>query len=235
MDFGRRGRRQPAELFNGSSPLLALVTVAVAVVVGGIVGAIGFDLVMSTPGPSGMVRDSIEKHVERGIASIDAPSRGSGTRLGQGELASSLDNCSDTLVDVLGMSRAEGTVDMQLAYLLMRRGNRPDGYVSNFGEFIECAIDRRPHDLCNPDNRALVVETLGRFLRFDDQVAAANDKGANEKMLRHFASQRERILLSTVAQARAGRLILSDFGRSPHADIRKIFESVGAAGDSCGS
>jgi hypothetical protein len=207
------------------------VIFAIGVVAAAVLGFLAAQTYWDRPGLAGIVADSTERLGQRVVSAHDAPSKGYGKRIGRAEVAPVFQTCADTL-DFLQQPGMQA--DPRIAHLLLRWGNQPENYVISMGPFIDCALNRNRQDLCDPDNRALVVESLGRYLRFDDQVAKAP---APQPRLRgipgYSPAQRENILLALAQHAREGRLVLSDFGWAPHAEIRKAFAATKPAADPC--
>jgi len=182
------------------------------------------------------------------IAPKPATIAASDARLGRARASRLLSACLGG--EVLGALHPEmGKGDPGAFYDLMRAGDlgvrimdvagapHSSAIVSPFlAPVAECALARGAA-LCEPDNRALAVETVGelvvQFGRAEARLAKVPPMERFEQERRVDVRAKARALNALAEQARAGRLILSDFGWFPHPEVVEIFVKHKPHRDGC--
>ena len=107
-----------------------------------------------------------------------------------------------------------------------------------FGTIAECAL-ARPASLCDPDNRALVVEAVGDFMahveKFEERLAKLSpmDRFATERSAKLQPGLKGRILGRLADRLRDGRLMAADFGYLAHPEVKRIAKETAPAPDAC--
>lgn len=230
MNIIEEHRHRP-EQRNGSSHLNDVIFY-LSVAVLGISAYVLVNTVSEEPGIAGVVRDRLFDQLS--WSSTPSPSIVRGKRLGRADVAPLLKACADR-IDV----PADDTTirDNPDALGILMRLTHPSLYLEQYGPFIECAMQRYPAELCDPDNRAMVVDAVIRYMRADDrfkaEMARADPRERAELWKLHDSNRRDRILDAVDRHRRAGRLIRGDFGFSPHPDIKAVFGKSDPIADSC--
>ncbi len=98
----------------------------------------------------------------------------------------------------------------------------------------ECVYQQNSWNLCEPNNRAIAVESALAFIRGAAAVAADPPRGrGTAAALRNNAQSRERVLDALRARVRGGYLIADDFGAFRPAEIRTILAETKPIGNGC--
>ena len=168
----------------------------------------------------------------------------SGKRLGEAEQAPLLATCI-TGDDFDGFG---GTRNPQATYSLMKTvgaGFRIATLVGaetgsgaqltdNWRIIADCVYRQNSWNLCNPDNRALAIESAGAFIRGAAAIAADPPKGrAGPIVLRENAQSREQVLDGLRARVRNGYLIADDFGPVQPPEIKAILTQTKTIANGC--
>jgi hypothetical protein len=176
--------------------------------------------------------------------SSGAPSVGSGgswfadiNRLGRPETAQVVRSCIFGVVDVGGDTRIEPGA----AYFILTGGdpthaaltamvgsvsvlseeNPAVGLAAKWGKFATCIYAQDDRALCDPDNRAAVVEATTKFFRFATQAELARPliSGSDAQMIRNLV---DRLSSALRNQRRYGTLVAGDFGSFASSEITRI-------------
>jgi hypothetical protein len=98
----------------------------------------------------------------------------------------------------------------------------------------DCVYQQNSSNLCDPDNRALAIESGGAFIRGAAVVAADPPKGrAGPMVLRDNAQSRERVLDALRSRVRNGYLIADDFGPIQPPEIKAILAQTKTVANGC--
>ena len=174
--------------------------------------------------------------------SSGAPSAGSGSswfaginRIGRPETASVVRSCIFGVVDVGGDARIEPSA----AYLILKGdpmhatvtamvGRVPVlseedpavGLAAKWGKLATCIYAQDDRALCDPDNRAAVVEATAKFFRFATQAELARPliSGSNAQMIRNLG---DRLSSALRNHRRYGTLVAGDFGSRAPSEITR--------------
>jgi hypothetical protein len=175
--------------------------------------------------------------------SSGAPSAGSGSswfaginRIGRPETASVVRSCIFGVVDVGGDARIEPSA----AYLILKgdpmravvtaavgsvnvlsEENPAIGLAAKWGKLATCLYAQEDRALCDPDNRAAVVEATENFFRFATQAELARPliSGSDAQMIRNLV---DRLSSALRNQRRSGTLVAGDFGSFASSEITRI-------------
>jgi hypothetical protein len=102
-----------------------------------------------------------------------------------------------------------------------------------WGEIANCVYRQNSWNLCDPDNRALAIESGGAFIR-GAAVVAADPKGrAGPMVLRDNAQSRDRVLEALRTRVRNGYLIAADFGPIQPPEIKTILTETKTIANGC--
>jgi hypothetical protein len=175
--------------------------------------------------------------------SSGSPSVGSGgswfsgiNRIGRPETASVVRSCIFGIVDVGGDARIEPsaayfilTGDPMHAALTAAVGsvsvlseeNPAVGLAAKWGKFATCIYAQDDRALCDPDNRAAVVEATTKFFRFATQAELARPliSGSDAQMIRNRV---DRLSSALRNHRRYGTLVAGDFGSFASPEITRI-------------
>jgi hypothetical protein len=102
---------------------------------------------------------------------------------------------------------------------------------------MHCYIVTKRDAVCNPNDRAYIVDYIGRYYdKMDSMMASAKRKGPDQlKLMQAFwNSRRNQQIASTIdAAIREGKLNKSDFGWSSPAALKPALEQNAKAPDRC--
>ena len=186
--------------------------------------------------------------------SSGTPSAGSGgswfadiNRLGRPETAAVVRSCIFGVVDVGG----DAKIEPGAAYLVLKGdamhtavtamvGSVPVrsqedpavGLAAKWGKLAICFYAQDDRALCDPDNRAAVVEATAKFFRFATQAELARPliSGSNAQMIRNLG---ERLSSGLRNHRRYGTLVVGDFGNVASPEITRIMGEEKQALDIC--
>ena len=175
--------------------------------------------------------------------SSGAPSVGSGgswfadiNRLGRPETAAVVRSCIFGVVDVGGDAKIEPSA----AYLILKgdpmratvtamvgrthalsEEDPAVGLAAKWGKFATCIYAQDDRALCDPDNRAAIVEATTKFFRFATQAESARPliSGSNAQMIRNLIDRMSSALKN---HRRYGTLVAGDFGSFASSEIKRI-------------
>ena len=247
--------RQAFEQPKKSSPLLIILGVVIAFGIG-VIGVSGV-----VKAPSLMLSKKAESAVApSGATKSETPARDSAPRYGKAETAPLLRTCFP--FDKLGVAKTEIMTTAEL-YRIMKTASQMTRFAamtgmekkktsaavefaSLWGNVADCVYRQNGWVLCDPDNRALAVESAMTFVRQfqtaeTEQAAEKSDNtGARRKQDRTYAMQnaasiKGRVLSSLRYRVSEGRLTASDFGMFAPTEIAQIVHDTKVTGDSCAS
>jgi hypothetical protein len=175
--------------------------------------------------------------------SSGTPSAGSGgswfadiNRVGRPETAPVMRSCIFRVVDVGGDTRIEPGA----AYLILKgdamhaavtamvgsipvlsEENPAVGLAEKWGKFASCIFAQDDRALCDPDNRAAVIEATAKFFTFATQAELARPliNGGNAQMIRNLG---DRLSSAVRNHRRYGTLVAGDFGSFAPSEITRI-------------
>ena len=102
---------------------------------------------------------------------------------------------------------------------------------------LHCYMVTKRDAVCNPDDRAYIVDYIGRYYdKMDSMMASAKRKGPDQfKLMQAFwNSRRNQQISSTIETAiRDGKLNKSDFGWSAPAALKTALDQNAKAADRC--
>jgi hypothetical protein len=100
-----------------------------------------------------------------------------------------------------------------------------------------CQVVTKHDAVCDPDNRAYIVDFIGRYYgKREAMLATAKSKSAEQldMMQRFWNSRRNQQIDAAIAAAiRDGKLHKSDFGWSPPAALKPLLSQYAKAPDRC--
>ena len=183
-----------------------------------------------------------------------APSVGSGgswfadlNRVGRPETAPVVRNCIFRVVDVGG----DAKIDPSAAYFILKGdamhaavtamvGRVPVlseedpavGSAAKWGKLATCIFAQDDRELCDPDNRAAVVEATTKFFAFAEQAELARPliSGSNAQMIRNLG---DRLSSGLRNHRRYGTLVAGDFGSRARPEITRIMGEEKQSLDIC--
>jgi hypothetical protein len=97
----------------------------------------------------------------------------------------------------------------------------------------DCVYQQNSWSLCDPDNRALAIESGGAFIRGAAVVAADPNGRAGPMVLRDNAQSRDRVLEALRTRVRNGYLIADDFGPIQPPEIKAILAQTKTVANGC--
>lgn len=116
----------------------------------------------------------------------------------------------------------------------------------DFGDFaravqmtaaLNCYLVRQRDAICEPNNRAWIVDYLGKYYSKLDSVYSSAAKGGDaetQAVRQAFNSERNRAInVALEANIRDGRLAKGDFGWSAPGALKPLFEKYAGARDTC--
>jgi hypothetical protein len=102
---------------------------------------------------------------------------------------------------------------------------------------LHCYIVTKRDAVCKPDERAYIVDYIGRYYdKMDSMMASAKRRGPDQlKLMKEFwNSRRNQQIASTIeAAVRDGKLNKSDFGWSTPAALKPMLDQNAKAADRC--
>ena len=102
---------------------------------------------------------------------------------------------------------------------------------------LYCMVVTKHDSVCDPDNRAYIVDAIGKYYdKRDTMLASAKSKGAEQlgMMQQFWNSRRNQQIDSTIEAAiREGKLKKSDFGWFPPAALKPVLNQYAKAPDRC--
>lgn len=206
------------------SPRWLRVTVVALIV--GFVGAASLEVFAHFSGSS---RKSQLPRTEF-FASIASPQR-----VGRMEEAPAYLTCANT-IEYYRRRKTTAELDPRLIRRIIRRSSDSVNYAATVAPFLICVLDHNPLNVCDRDNRALVIEGVNRYLRATDAIrmqAEARPHWTIPVRTGEVLRQRERMLTMIKEHARDGRLQRRDFGLNQHTEIARIFEQITPVRDAC--
>jgi hypothetical protein len=143
-----------------------------------------------------------------------------GARLGRAGVAPLMRQCMAKIEAVQDFMDDNTEIDPGLVSIINRFGKRTRESNEDMAPYVHCLLERDPAALCDRDNRALVVESVNRFLRIDDGLMRelAEKNRARDGVERHV---------------REGRLARRDFGWFAPDSVKKLFEQIAPSPDRC--
>ena len=167
-------------------------------------------------------------------------------RIGRAATAPLLRTCAPTELLSIDKNR---DVDPSEIYAVLKAGSLVDRVRGLAGETqdtaamlalawsqtADCIFKQNGWNLCDPDNRALAVDTVKEFARHIDQLPAVElpGRGSRPGLTISPASFKERIFESLRLRLRSGYLIEADFGFFTPAAIRPILAETKAVENAC--
>lgn len=102
---------------------------------------------------------------------------------------------------------------------------------------LHCYLVTKRDAVCNPDNRAYIVDYVGKYYdKMDSMMASAKRQGGSQftMMQRFWDSGRNRQISAAIETAiREGKLSKSDFGWSSPAALKTLLAQYAKAPDQC--
>lgn len=102
---------------------------------------------------------------------------------------------------------------------------------------LNCYLVSKGNAVCQPDNRAYVVDYIGKYYgKKDEMLATAKPYGKAEieNVERVWMSPRNRAIDAALADhVKNGRLVRADFGWSAPKEIRPLLDRYADAADTC--
>jgi hypothetical protein len=130
-------------------------------------------------------------------------------------------------------------------------GGGAKAFASIWGEVADCVFRQNGWNLCDPDNRALAVESVSAFVKQSALAAAAPEKNSEfnkvaatlqgaqrqrmEQAMYQVRATRERVLSTLKIRAQEGRFIASDFGFFAPSEVSQILRDAKPTSDGCAS
>jgi hypothetical protein len=167
-------------------------------------------------------------------------------RLGRPETAPVVRSCIFRVVDVGGDARIEpsaayfilqaGTMQANVAALVgelpMQSENRKVALAAKWGELATCIYAQDDRELCDPDNRAAMVEATTNFFRFAKQAEASRPliSGSDAQLLGNLG---DRLLSALRNHRRYGTLVAADFSSFAAPEITRILRDEKQTRDIC--
>jgi hypothetical protein len=178
------------------------------------------------------------------VAAANQPAlKFSGKRLGEAEHAPLLATCikgdnfegfgGGSPQAVYGMLTMMGTATRVGSLIGAEMGDRAQ--LTDYWRLIaDCVYQQNSWNLCDPDNRALAIESGGAFIRGAAVVAANPPQGrAGPIVLRNNAQSRERVLDGLRTRVRNGYLIANDFGPVQPPEIKALLAETKTTANGC--
>ena len=100
-------------------------------------------------------------------------------------------------------------------------------------EIADCVYQQNSWQLCEPDNRALAVESASGFIRNAAGVAANPKTRDAQATLRENAAAKQRVLDSLRSRLRNGHLIAGDFGPLQPPEIKALLNETKPIANGC--
>ena len=171
---------------------------------------------------------------------------GGANRLGRPETAPVLRTC---LVRILDLGRNE-KVDTSAAYSMLKAGsmqasisafagrsnmlsrNQTLGLAGAWGELATCIDAQDDRELCDPDNRAAMVEATTKFFAFAKQTETSKPPivAGDAQIIENYG---DRLLNAVKNHRRYGTLIAADFGGFATPEIARIMREEQQTRDIC--
>jgi hypothetical protein len=185
---------------------------------------------------------------DQGGANSNAPAVSlpafSGKRLGEAEQAPLLGTCitgedfdpfggAKNPQAVYSLMKTVGT-GFRIATLIGAETGSSGQLTDNWRIIAECVYRQNSWNLCNPDNRALAIESAGAFIRGVAITNAEGPKGRGGQIIvRENAQSRDRVLDALRTRVRNGYLIAADFGPVQSAEIKAILAETKTVANGC--
>ena len=169
-------------------------------------------------------------------------------RLGRPEVAPVVRSCIFRVVDV-GPDAAK--MEPSAGYFILKAGSmqanvsamvgKPDDPRSEFrtvdlaakwGEFASCIYAQEDRELCDPDNRAAMVEATTKFFAFAKQAEASKPPipADDASVIENFS---DKLLNALKNHRRYGTLVAADFGSFAAPEIMRIMREDKETCDIC--
>jgi hypothetical protein len=169
-------------------------------------------------------------------------------RLGRPEVAPVVRSCIFRVVDV-GPDATK--MEPSAAYFILKAGSmqasvaalagKPDDPRSGFrtvlsaikwGELASCIYAQDDRELCDPDNRAAMVEATTKFFAFARQAEASKSPiaGGDASVIENFS---DKLLNALKNHRRYGTLVAADFGSFAAPEIMRIMREEKETRDIC--
>ena len=171
---------------------------------------------------------------------------GDANRLGRPETAPVLRGCVTRMLDlgrndkiepsaVYSMLKA-GSMQLGVATLAgganARMGNQTVRMAAIWGELASCIYAQDDRELCDPDNRAVMVEATTKFFAFARQTETAKPpiSASDAQVLSNFSDRLSNALRN---HRRYGTLTPSDFGSFAAPEITRVMREEKQTSDIC--
>lgn len=164
------------------------------------------------------------------FASVASPQR-----VGRMEEAPAYLTCANT-IEYYRRRKTTAELDPRLIRNIIRRSSNSVNYAATVGPFLLCVLDHNPLNVCDRDNRALLIEGMNRYLRVTDAIRTHVESRPHWTIpikTGEVLRQRERMLAIVREHARDGRLQRRDFGLNQHTEITRVFDATPTSGDRC--
>lgn len=135
----------------------------------------------------------------------------------------------------IGQRRA-GTLQANVTSLAGKRdawaGNQKLSLATGWGELATCIYAQDDRELCDPDNRAAMVEATTKFFSFAKQTEMSQPpiSSRDAQVLANFS---DRLLNALKNHRRYGTLVAGDFGGFASPEIARIMREEKQTSDIC--
>jgi hypothetical protein len=110
--------------------------------------------------------------------------------------------------------------------------NRALGFAAAWGELATCIYSQDDRELCDPDNRAAMVEATTKFFGFAKQMETSKPPATAEEA-RFIGNFGDQLLNALKNHARYGTLVARDFGSFASPEITRIMREEKQTRDIC--
>jgi hypothetical protein len=168
-------------------------------------------------------------------------------RLGRPEVAPVVRSCIFRVVDV-GPEAAKmepsagyfilkaGSMQASVAAMVGKPGPRSDNQTAflaiKWGELAGCIYAQDDRELCDPDNRAAMVEATTKFFAFAKQAEASKPpiSAGDARVIEDFS---DKLLSALKNHRRYGTLVAADFGSFAAPEIVRVMREEKETRDIC--
>jgi hypothetical protein len=167
-------------------------------------------------------------------------------RLGRAETAPVIRNCIFRILDVGREMKMEpsaaylvlkaGSIHASLSTLLGKAGAKTEDLTfvmaSKWGEMATCIYAQDDRELCDPDNRAAMVEASTKFFAYAKQTEASKPaiSPSDASVIEGFS---DRLLIALKNHRGYGTLVAADFGSFAAPEIARIMREDKETRDIC--
>lgn len=133
---------------------------------------------------------------------------------------------------ILKAGSLSATVTSQFGKPNARAENQSAFMATKWGELAGCIYSQDDRELCNPDNRAAMVEATTKFFSFAKQAQASNPpiSAGDARVLENIG---DRLLNALKNHRRYGTLTASDFSTFAPSEIKSVMREEPQTRDIC--